>query len=290
LSVRRPNMSRLFSGLAGTIAKGALIVGIGGFLLEQSLYNVDAGHRAVMFDRFRGGIQPKATGEGTHFLIPWVQQAHIMEVRSEPKVISTETPTKDLQSVRLTLRVLYRPDVEHLPEIYQRQGRDFANRLLPSFGNESLKAIVAQFNAEELLTLRDQVSKEIRASLTQRCNSFHIILDDVALTHLAFSDEFTRAIEDKQVAEQMAERAKFVVAKAEQERQAKVIHSEGDAEAARMVSEAISAHGRGLIEIRRIEAATHIAETLARARGNITYLPSKGNVLLQIPDQPVPLS
>jgi prohibitin 1 len=252
------------------------------------LYNVDAGHRAVLFDRFRGGIQPKAAAEGTHFLIPWVQQAHVMEVRSEPKVISTETPTKDLQSVRLTLRVLYRPDVEHLPEIYQRQGRDFANRLLPSFGNESLKAIVAQFNAEELLTLRDQVSKEIRASLKERCKLFHIILDDVALTHLAFSDEFTRAIEDKQVAEQMAERAKFVVAKAEQERQAKVIHSEGDAEAARMVSEAIAAHGRGLIEIRRIEAAQHIAETLARARGNITYLPSKGNVLLNIPDQPVP--
>jgi len=279
-------MSRLFSGLAGTIAKGALIVGVGGLLLDSSLYNVEAGHRAVIFDRYRG-ILPKCTEEGTHFLIPGLQQAHIIEVRTEPKVITTETPTKDLQIIRISLRVLYRPDVPHLHEIFKGQGRDYASRLLPSFGNESLKAIVAQYNAEELLTLRDQVSKEIRAALNSRCRQYHIMLDDVALTHLSFSDDFTRAIEDKQVAEQMAERAKFVVAKAEQERQAHIIRSEGDAEAARLVSEATRLHGRGLIEIRRIEAAQHIAATLAHARGNITYLPKGGNMLLQLPDHPL---
>jgi len=277
-------MSRLFSGLAGTIAKGGIIVGVGGFLLSQSLYNVDAGHAAVIFDRF-SGIKPIPIGEGTHFLVPGLQRAEILPIRTEPKQIHTETPTKDLQIVRISLRVLYRPDFEFLPRIFQGQGRDYANRLLPSFANEGLKAIVAKFNAEELLALRDQVSKEIRAHLTAKCSQYHIELDDVSLTHLAFSDDFTRAIEDKQVAEQMAERAKFIVAKAEQERQALIIRSEGDAEAAQLVSDAIAQHGRGLIEIRRIEAAQSIADTLGRGHGNVTYLPNKGNVLLQLPEQ-----
>jgi regulator of protease activity HflC (stomatin/prohibitin superfamily) len=77
--------------------------------------------------------------------------------------------------------------------------------------NEILKAVVAQKDAAELLTQRDQVSLSIRESLRARAHDFNIELDDVSITHLAFSREFSKAIEDKQVAEQMAERAKFIV-------------------------------------------------------------------------------
>jgi len=92
---------------------------------------------------------------------------------------------------------------------------------------------------------------------------------------LFFSKEFSKAIEDKQVAEQQAERAKFVVMKAEQEREANVIRAEGDAEAARLVSDAIAKHGKGLIEMRRIETAQHIASALSQ-NPNVQYLPSGG--------------
>jgi len=77
------------------------------------------------------------------------------------------------------------------------------------------------------------------------------------------------------VAEQMAERAKFVVMKAEQEKQAQVVKAEGDAEAAQLVSEALVKYGNGLIEVRRIETATQVAETMAKS-ANVTYLPAQG--------------
>ena len=97
--------------LAGPIAVGALLV-------DASLYDVKGGTRAVIFDRL-SGVQEKVVNEGTHFLIPWLQRAIIYDVRTKPRNISTTTGSKDLQMVSLTLRVLHRPDVPKLPQIYQ---------------------------------------------------------------------------------------------------------------------------------------------------------------------------
>merc|ERR1712151_944902 len=105
------------------------------------------------------------------------------------------------------LRVLWRPVIEKLPQLYRELGLDYDERVLPSITNEVLKAVVAQYNAEELLTKRDQVSEKIRLSLTKRARDFNLIIEDVAITHLQFGVEFSRAIEQKQVAEQEAERA-----------------------------------------------------------------------------------
>jgi len=118
------------------------------------------------------------------------------------------------------------------------------------------------------------VSREVREALTKRASEFHIKLDDVAITELKFGKEFTAAIESKQVAEQDAERARFLVEKSEQEKKAAVIRAEGEAIAAKVVSEALEA-SPALVELRRIEAAKDIAETLSKSR-NVTYLPSKG--------------
>jgi prohibitin 1 len=109
----------------------------------------------------------------------------------------------------------------------------------------------------------------------------------VSITHLVFGKEFTSAIEQKQVAQQEAERQTYVVAKAEQEKKAAVIRAEGEAQAAMVISRALEESGSGLIEVRRIDAAREVAETLSRARG-VTYLPTGGgggggsNMLLNI--------
>lgn len=98
----------------------------------------------------------------------------------------------------------------------QNLGLDWDERVLPSIGSEVVKAVVAQYNAESLLTKREEVSTAVCDALRKRASDFNIVLDDVAITHLSFSSEFTKAVESKQVAEQDAQRAQFVVMKAEQ--------------------------------------------------------------------------
>eukprot|EP00420_Gonyaulax_spinifera_P029759 CAMPEP_0197882468 /NCGR_PEP_ID=MMETSP1439-20131203/9605_1 /TAXON_ID=66791 /ORGANISM="Gonyaulax spinifera, Strain CCMP409" /LENGTH=307 /DNA_ID=CAMNT_0043502127 /DNA_START=68 /DNA_END=987 /DNA_ORIENTATION=- len=236
-------------------------LGLGGLLIAPSafLFDVDGGERVVMLNMM-SGVEDKVRGEGTHFKVPWLHQPKWYNIRLRPKLIQTTTGTKDLQTVTVHVRMLFKPEVTGLPNVHKTLGPDYDERVLPSVANEVLKATIAQYNAEQLLTHREQVSREIREAIVQRAGQFGILMDDVSIVHLTYGKEFAHAIEEKQVAEQDAERQKFIVQRSEQERQATVIRSEGEAEAAKMISQALAQHGGGLIEVRRIDAAKDIAE------------------------------
>lgn len=261
----------------------SVFVGIG---LSFCTFVVDGGEKAIMFDAISGrGVSHKVLGEGLHFRIPKLYEPIIFNVRMTPHVVETKTPARDLQLVNISVRILERPDVEFLTKLYLDQRHNYAERVLPNITHEIIKAVVARYNPDQLITQREKVSLEIKQGLVSKAKEFNIILDDVAIIHIEFSKEYRDAIEAKQVSQQEAERAKFIVMRSEEEKKLTIIRAEAESESAEIFNESIQKYGRAFLELKRLEAARDIIDSLAKSK-NVTFLPAGdrgiGNLLYKL--------
>ena len=190
---------------------------------------VDAGHTGVVVTL--GKVNEGVLQEGMHFKAPFVQKIVKIDNRIVKLEVDTEAFSKDLQTVETTLAINYRVDTSKSYSIYKNIGAQYETVLVVPAVNEVLKAITAQYTAEESVTNRSLISDGLIAGLNEKLNSIGLFVTDVNIINFDFSEAFITAIEEKQVAQQQ-------LLKAETEKQTAITNAEAEAETTRIKADA----------------------------------------------------
>lgn len=201
---------------------------------------INAGERGVLM-RF-GQVQDEILGEGIHFIIPMLNTVEKLSVRVQKQEISAEASSKDLQDVFTDVVLNWHIVPQEANVIFQEIGNEqaVAERIIQPAIEEILKAVIAKYTAEEIITERQAVKTEVDHGLTTRLLTYHMVVDDISLVHVRFSDRFREAVEAKQIAEQEAKRAGFMALKAIKEAEVRVNLARGEAEAHRILNETLT--------------------------------------------------
>jgi regulator of protease activity HflC (stomatin/prohibitin superfamily) len=228
----------------GTRAFGVLLL-VGGAVIGSAVI-VPAGFRGVLlqFSAVKGVL-----GEGFHVVIPFVNDVVLMEVRTQKEESQATAASRDLQNVTTSLALNFRVDPGRVGDLFQGVGGDYKARIIDPAVQESLKTVTAKYTAEELIKFRPKVKAEVEEEITQRLAKYNLIVEPsgLSITNFAFSEEFNRAIEAKQVAQQQAEQQRYVLQKAELEKQTAIMIAQGKSEAAKLNAEALKVQGGALV-------------------------------------------
>ncbi|HEY9703778.1 MAG TPA: prohibitin family protein [Allocoleopsis sp.] len=201
---------------------------------------INPGERGVMMEF--GQVKNEILFEGIHPIIPIVNSVQKVSVRVQKHQIPSAAASKDLQDVFTDVALNWHLVAEKANIIFQQIGdeQEVVQRIINPAVEEVLKAVMARYTAEEIITKREEVKKEVDDSLTTRLANYNIAVDDISLVSVHFSEKFSEAVEAKQIAEQDAKKAEFIALKAEKEAQAYINKAKGQAEAQRLLRESLT--------------------------------------------------
>jgi prohibitin 2 len=215
-------------------------------IISESVVIVQAGHRGVVL--YVGAVEKRVLGEGLHFIIPFAEQVIQLEVRTLKFQADASAASNDLQEVATVIALNYHIDPNDANIVYQQLGADYADRIIAPTIQESVKASVAKFNAEELITKRETAKAVIAQAIRNTLSARNIPVETVFITDFRFSEAFANQVESKVVAfqkyltEQNNLRAVQVVAnqtvvQAQAQARSNVARAEGESQAIKVITD-----------------------------------------------------
>ena len=238
-------------GKAKGVVIGIIALIIIGVVIGSAVSIVDAGFRGVLLHWNAVDLTQPPLEEGLHFVVPFQDSVIQLEVRTLKYTKSTTSASQDLQTVSTEITVNYHPSPNSIHYLYKEVGLDYENRIIQPTVEEVVKQVTANYNAEELITKRPQVKADIEAEISARLADFNITTEIVSITDFQFSSLFAQAIEAKVEAEQKALKAENDLRRIQVEAQqfearaqgtakGNIAEAEGEAEAIRIINEALS--------------------------------------------------
>src|SRR6187200_3044292 len=215
-------------------------------ILSESVVIVQAGHRGVVL--YVGAVENKVLGEGLHFIVPFAEQVIQLEVRTLKFQADASAASNDLQEVATVIALNYHINPNDANVIYQQLGADYSDRIIAPTIQESVKASVAKFNAEELITKRETAKGVIASAIRNTLSARDINVENVFITDFKFSEAFATQIEQKVVAFQkyLTEQnnlksvqviANQTVVQAQAQARANVARASGEGQAIKIITE-----------------------------------------------------
>jgi prohibitin 2 len=215
-------------------------------IMSESVVIVQAGHRGVVL--YVGAVENRVLGEGVHFIVPFAEQVIQLEVRTLKFQADASAASNDLQEVATVIALNYHIDPSKANIVYQQLGADYADRIIAPTIQESVKASVAKFNAEQLITQRAIAKGVISQAISNTLSARDITVETIFITDFQFSQAFASQVESKVVAfqkfltEQNNLKAVQVVAnqtvvQAQAQARANVARAGGESQAIKVITE-----------------------------------------------------
>jgi regulator of protease activity HflC (stomatin/prohibitin superfamily) len=174
-----------------------------------------------------GKVTGRELGEGMHLVWPWgINGVTVYDIKVQKETVRSSAASEDLQDVSSEIVLNYRLNRGSVSTIHQTIGRYYVDTIISPAINEVFKAASAKYTAAELITERNTLKAEAQETLAKRLESYGITVEQLSITNFSFSDSFAKAIEDKQVAQQNAERAKFNLDAAKTDAEAQKVQAE----------------------------------------------------------------